>query len=188
VAHVGRERASSLPGMRHGHSRGAVDSVVVSHPALGAMPPSMTAGFPEAAARLVAATDVIGARALADALENAPAMRERYDDHGLRLLLRDTRIMVERLAKSVASGDPAWTRDWTDWVAPVYRRRGVPMDDVAALMQGIRAAAAALLSEEERVPMNDAVDAAVAVLRYHRRFSGDARKRNPILAALYKGA
>ena len=152
------------------------------------MPPDMTAGFPAAAARLVAATDVIGARALGDALESTPGMRERYDEHGLRQLLRDTRVMVERVAKSVASGDPIWTRDWTDWVAPVYRRRGVPMDDVAALMQGVRRAAAALLSEEERVPLNEAVDASIAVLRYHRRFSGDARTRNPILNAIYKGA
>ena len=29
---------------------------------------------------------------------------------------------------------------------------------------------------------------AIAVLRYHRRFSGDARVRNPIVDALYKGA
>jgi len=152
------------------------------------MPPDMTAGFPDAAARLVAATDAIGARALGDALGSVTGMRERYDDHGLRLLLRDTQVMVERVAKSVASGDPIWTRDWTDWVAPVYRRRGVPMDDVAALMQGVRRSAAALLSDDERVPMNAAVDEAIAVLRYHRRFSGDARVRNPIVDALYKGA
>lgn len=152
------------------------------------MPPDLTAGFPDAAARLVAATDTIGARALADALESTPGMRERCDDHDLRRLLRDTQVMVERVAKSVASGDPIWTREWTDWVAPVYRRRRVPMDDVAALLQGVRRAAAALLSEDERVPMNAAVDEAIAVLRYHRRFSGDARTRNPILDALYKGA
>jgi len=152
------------------------------------MPPDMTAGFPDAAARLVAATDSIGARALGDALGTTPGMRERYDEKGLRLLLRDTQVMVERVAKSVASDDPTWTREWTDWVAPVYRRRGVPMDDVAALMQGVRRAAAAFLSEDERVPLNVAVDAAIAVLRYHRRFSGDARVRNPIVAALYKGA
>jgi hypothetical protein len=115
-------------------------------------------------------------------------MRERYDDHGRRLLLRDTQVMVERVAKSVASGDPTWTREWTDWVAPVYRRRGVPMDDVAGLLQGVRRAAAPLLSEDERVPMNVAVDEAVAITRYHRRFSGDARQRNPIVNALYKGA
>ena len=152
------------------------------------MPPDMTAGFPDAAARLVAATDTIGARALGDALENTAGMRERYDEHGLRLLLRDTQVMVERVAMSVASGDPLWTREWTDWVAPVYRRRRVPMDDVAAVMQGVRRAAAALLSEDERVPMNAAMDEAIAVLRYHRRFSGDARRRNPIVDAIYKGA
>ena len=31
------------------------------------------------------------------------------------------------------------------------------------------------------------IDEAIAVFRWYRRLAGDARKRNPILAALYKG-
>ncbi len=152
------------------------------------MPPDMTAGFPDAAARLVAARDDLGARALEDALASSPAIRARYDELGLRNLLRDTQIMIERIAKAVASGDVIWTREWADWVAPVYRRRKVPMDDAIALMEGLRRASAAMLDEDERLPMNAAVDAAVKVFRYYRRFSGDARVRNPILDAIYKGA
>ncbi len=152
------------------------------------MPPDMTAGFPDAAERLLAARDRLGERALRDALAASPQMQARWDEIGLRNLLRDTEVMVERIAKSVASGDPIWTREWADWVAPVYRRRRVPMDDVIALMEGLRGACSAMLDEAEREPMNAAVDAAVKVLRYHRRFSGDARVRNPILDAIYKGA
>ena len=152
------------------------------------MPPDMTAGFPGAAARLLAARDELGARALEAALAASPAMRARYDELGLRNLLRDTQIMIERIAKAVASGDEIWTREWADWVAPVYRRRKVPMDDVISLMEGLRRASAAMLDEDERVPMNAAVDAAVKVFRYYRRFSGDARARNRILDAIYKGA
>jgi hypothetical protein len=36
--------------------------------------------------------------------------------------------------------------------------------------------------------MDAAIDAAVKVFRYYRRIAGDARTRNRILAALYKGA
>ena len=167
---------------------GAVDSILVSHPAIGAMPPDMTAGFPDAAARLLAARARLGEQALRDALAASPQMRARWDETGLRNLLRDTEVMVERIAKAVASGDPIWTREWADWVAPVYRRRRVPMDDAIALMEGLRGACAAMLDEAEREPMNAGVDAAVAVFRYYRRFSGDARVRNPILDAIYKGA
>ncbi len=152
------------------------------------MPPDMTAGFPVAAARLLADRDRIGARALEGALADTKGMRERYDDLGLRHLLRDTEIYVERLAKSISSGDAIWTREWADWVSPVYRRRGVPMDDLIALSEGLRGAAGAQLSPEERAPMDAAIDAAVRVFRFYRRISGDARTRNRILAALYKGA
>jgi hypothetical protein len=174
---------------RRGAAAGrTVDSLFVSHPALGAMPPDMTAGFPDAAARLVADRDRIGARALEGALTDVKGMRERYDELGLRHLLRDTEAYVERLAKSVASGDEAWTREWADWVSPVYRRRSVPMDDLIGLSEGLRGAAGSRLSPEERVPMDAAIDAAVKVFRYYRRIAGDARTRNRILAALYKGA
>ena len=152
------------------------------------MPPDMTAGFPDAAARLMADRDRVGARALEAALDATKGMRERYDERGLQLLLRDTRIYVERIAKAVSSGDAIWTREWADWVSPVYRRRGVPMADLVALSEGLRGAAGALLSAEERVPLDAAIDAAVKVFRYYGRISGDARKRNRIAAALYKGA
>jgi len=152
------------------------------------MPPDMTAGFPEAARRLRAAHRPLGERALRDALAASPQMRERWDELGLRNLLRDTEVMIDRIARAVAAADPVWTREWADWVAPVFRRRKVPMDDAIALMEGLRGACGAMLDEAEREAMDAAVDAAVKVFRYYRRFSGDARVRNPILDAIYKGA
>ena len=187
TAHVA-ERACVLPRPPGTGPDGTLDSTLVSHPALGAMPPDMTAGFPEAARRLRAAHRPLGERALRDALAASPQMRERWDELGLRNLLRDTEAMIDRIARAVAAGDPIWTREWADWVAPVYRRRKVPMDDAIALMEGLRGACGAMLDEAEREALDAAVDAAVKVFRYYRRFSGDARVRNPILDAIYKGA
>ena len=33
-----------------------------------------------------------------------------------------------------------------------------------------------------------ATDAAIAVFKWHRRLAGDARKRNPVIRFIYKGA
>ncbi len=148
----------------------------------------MTAGFPDAAARLMAARRRLGARALEIALERDPTLGARYDDLALRRLLRDTEAIVERIARSIASRDPHVTAAWADQVAPVYRRRLVPMDDLINLFESIRQSTLTVLSYEERGPADAAIDAAILVLRRYRRLAGDARKRNPILAALYKGA
>jgi hypothetical protein len=159
----------------------------VSHYALGLPGPDMQAGFPAAAERLRAGTGRLGPRALETALHRDPTMRERLGETGLRQLLRDTEIYIERVARAVASADPAQVREWADWVAPVYRRRKVPMDDLVTLSEGLRSALPAVLSPEEQVPAGAALDEAIATFRWYRRIAGDARKRNRILAALYKG-
>ena len=77
---------------------------------------------------------------------------------------------------------------FADLVAVRYRKRKVSMDDVIALCEGLRRAAAAVV-EARAVPAIDAaIDEAIAVFRWHRRLAGDARKRNPLLAFIYKGA
>ena len=159
----------------------------MSHYALGLPAPDMTAGFPAAADRIREAGERLGARALEVALQRDPTIRERLGETGLRALLRDTEVYVERIARAVASADPAQTREWADWVAPVYRRRRVPMDDLVTLSEGLRDALAAVLSPPEQVPADAALDAAIATFRWYRRMAGDARKRNPLLAAIYKG-
>jgi hypothetical protein len=62
------------------------------------------------------------------------------------------------------------------------------MDDLILLCEGLRLAVPAVLAPDERTIADVALDEAVRVFRWHRRLAGDARKRNRLLAALYKGA
>lgn len=160
----------------------------MSHPSLGLPPRDESAGFPEAAARLRAATSRLGARALEIAVERDPTLTERHDELGLRHLLRDTEILVDRIALSVATNDPSPLREFADQVVPLYRRRRLPMDDLVGLSEGLRSAMAPFLEGPEAESMNAAIDAGVAVMRWNRRIAGDARKRNRLLEAIYKGA
>jgi hypothetical protein len=148
----------------------------------------MTAGFPQEARRLAEARERVAARALEVALAADPTLRERYDEVGLRLLLRDAEGAVDQLAKSLASNDPSFVSQWADQVAPIYRRRRVPMDDLIGLAEGLRLATASVVAPGEREPIDTALDQAIAVFRKYRRLAGDARKRNRILQLLYKGA
>ena len=109
---------------------------VVSHPSLGREPRDLTAGFPDAADRLRTSRGRIAARSLDIALADREGMRERYDELGLRKLLRDAEVLVDRLALSVAANDPYYLREYAVWTDIVYRRRGVPMDDLVAIVRG----------------------------------------------------
>lgn len=160
----------------------------MSHPSLGLPPRDERAGFPEAADRLRAATARLGARALEIAVEGDPTLRERHDELGLRHLLRDTETFVDRIALAVATGDPAPMRAFADQVVPLYRRRRVPMDDLIHLSEGLRTAMAPFLDDAAAGRMNAAIDAGIAQMRWNRQIAGDARKRNRLLAAIYKGA
>jgi hypothetical protein len=114
-------------------------------------------------------------------------MREHFDDHALRQLLRDTEILVDLVADAVASDDPSAVRSFADQVAPVYRRRRVPMDDLVTLMEGLRRSSAAVLAPGELVIADRAIDAAIEEFRWYRRLAGDARRKNRLLQAIYKG-
>ncbi len=159
----------------------------MSHPSLGLPPRSLQAGFPDAAARLRVNRAVLAVRALEVAVDADPTMRDRYDELGLRNLLRDAEVHVDRLALCVAGNDPHWLKHFADATATVFRRRGVPMDDVVCLMAGLKAAARGVLSAEEMVPAELAIDEAATVYHWYRRLSGDARKKNRIVDAIYKG-
>jgi hypothetical protein len=160
----------------------------VPHPSLGVAPRNLTAGSPAAAARLRAARTDLGARALEVALEHDPSIASRHGELGLRKFLRDTEPLIDRLAIAVAANDPTAVSAWADWVAPLYRRRRVPMDDLVHLCEGLRDAVPAVLTPEELPVAMAALEDAIRVLRWNRRLAGDARKRNRILAAIYKGA
>ncbi len=148
----------------------------------------MAAGLPAAAQRLRAATDRLAPRTLEVAVAMDPTLATRHDDLDLQRLERDLETYIERIALSVASNDPSFASQWVEWLAPTYRRRKVPMDDLVTLSEAFRSTMLSVLGPDERHPADAALDAAIAVLRWHRRLAGDARPRNRILAAIYRGA
>jgi hypothetical protein len=160
----------------------------VSHPSLGLPPVDLTAGSPAASARLLDQHARLAARALEVALDRTPGLRERWDEEGLTRLLNDVDALNERVALSVAAGDPQLTHGFAESLAPVYRRRKVPMDDLIALCEGLRAAYPSVLTPVDLPAAGAALDAAIEAFRWHRRLAGDARKKNAFLQLLYKGA
>ena len=135
-----------------------------------------------------AATDALAARALESAVERDPTLMTRYDELGLRERLHDAALLVDRIALSVAAGDPAPAREYADWTAPAYRRKRVPLDDVINLLEGLRSALPSVVDDRADADADAAIDAAITVYRWNRRLAGDARKRNAFLQLLYKGA
>jgi hypothetical protein len=160
----------------------------VSHPSLGLPPLSLTAGSPDAAARIRASAPRLALRALTVAMQTDPTIRDRYDEAGQRHLLHDAGLLAERVALAVASGNPSPMREYAEWTSIVYRRKAFPMDDLIALCEGLRAAFPGVLAPGEQTAANAALDAAIEVYRWHRRLAGDARKRNRLLQLIYKGA
>ncbi len=167
---------------------GTVSFDTVSHPSLGLPPRSLVAGYPDAAVRLRENRARIATRALEVAVADDPTFSARYDERGLRNLLGDAEALSDRLALCVAGNDPFWLKEFANQAAPVFRRRKVAMDDVVRICEGLRSGARGVLAEDEMVPAELALDEAVGVFRWYRRLAGDARKRNRLLAAIYKGA
>ncbi|HET8786162.1 MAG TPA: hypothetical protein VFM38_11030 [Candidatus Limnocylindrales bacterium] len=160
----------------------------MSHPALGRPPRDLSAGSPDAARRIRREIDALAAKALEAAVDADPTLMERYDELGLRERLHDAALLADRIALSVAAGDPAPAREYAEWTVPVYRGKRVPLDDLINLLEGLRAAMPSVIDGEALDDANAAIDEAIAVYRWHRRLAGDARKRNPLLQFIYKGA
>jgi hypothetical protein len=160
----------------------------VSHPSLGRPPLDLTAGNPAAGAAMRSATNRVAARALEAAVGLDPTFRDRYDDLRLRELLADLQAFIGRLATAVAANDTRVMAGWAEQVAVRYRKRAVPMDDVITLCEGLRRAARAVVEPDALPSVDASLDAAIAIFVWHRRLAGDARKRHPLLAFIYKGA
>ena len=115
-------------------------------------------------------------------------MRERYDELGLRQLLRDAELLVERVALSVASGDhllhAVVRRHGRAALPPPVRPDGRPD---RAVRRHPRGAARASCRPTSWTSADEALDEAIEVYRWHRRLAGDARKKNAFLQFLYKG-
>jgi hypothetical protein len=174
--------------MLRARAPGAVSFGIVTHPSLGLPPRSLQAGYPDAAARLRAQRTRLAARALEVAAAEDATIAARYDEAGLRNLLRDAEVLVDRLALCVAGDDVHWLKEFADQSATVLRRRNVPMDDIVRICEGLRSGAHGVLAPDELPAADRALDAAVTVYRWYRRLAGDARKRNPLVTKLYKGA
>jgi len=160
----------------------------VSHPSLGRPPRDLTAGSPPAANHIRASIDGLAARALGSAIERDPTLKTRYDELGLRERLHDARLLADRVALSVAAGDPGPAKEYADWTAPVYRRKQVPLDDLISLCEGLRSALPSVVDGQALADAEAAIDEAIVQYRWHRRLAGDARKRNAFLQFIYKGA
>jgi hypothetical protein len=160
----------------------------VSHPSLGLPPRNLTVGHPADAAALRSARARVAGRSLEAATGLDPTFRDRYSELQLRELLADLEAFVNRLATSIAAADPEFMASFAEMVAVRYRKRGVSMDDVITMCEGLRRAAPSVVTPAAIPVVDAAIDAAVKVFRWHRRLAGDARKRHPLLAFIYKGA
>ena len=116
-----------------------------------------------------------------------PTLRTRYDEVGLRHLLRDGELLVERLAMCLENGETRWLTEYAEWIGPIYRRRGVPLSDLGALCAAVRDTVEPHLSRDEFAVAERALDAAQTILRNNGRLGGDRHKRNALLKWLYRG-
>lgn len=159
----------------------------MAHPSLGYPPPDVTAGLPEAAARLRAGRSRLSRIALQATLREDPGFDDRYDETSLRLFLRDYEQHVEQLAKALETGDDYFVVQYGEWLAPIYRRRRVPMRDFMVLLVGLRHAAATVLTPDENKVAAELFERWAERLRHHQRLPGD-HKGNPIIRFFWKGA
>ena len=160
----------------------------MSHPSLGLPPVDRHGGLPPAAARVDAARERLATRALEIAIDRDPTLRERNDEIRMRQLLRDTTVLLDRVVDAMAEGTPDPARVFAEALAPMYRRRKVPLDDAINLCQSIREAIGAALPVSEMAEVDAATEAMIGAFKWHRRLAGDGRKRNRLLQAIYKGA
>jgi hypothetical protein len=160
----------------------------VSHPSLGLPPIDRISSLPPAAARVASARDRLAARALEIAIDHDPTIRERYDELALRRLLRDASVLVDRVIDALADGNAERARVFAEAAPPQYRRRKVPMNDLISLCEGVRSAVGATLASADHGLVDAAIDAMIERFKWHGRIAGDARKKNRLLQAIYKGA
>jgi hypothetical protein len=160
----------------------------VSHPSLGLPPIDASAGDPASADALRVDRRRVAERAIAYATDTDPSFGARYTGVALDELRLDVDSMVNRLADAIAANHPEGLARWAEMVVPRFRKKAVSMDDLALLFEGLRRAAPAVVEPAAMASVEAALDAGIAVFTWHRRISGDARKRHPLLAFLYRGA
>jgi len=146
------------------------------------------AGHATAAATLRTDRERLAGRVLEAFVDDDPTARERYDELAMRRLLRDVGTMLDQLSGALATADSTAFLSWCEALVPVYRRRDVPMDDLARLTSLLSKAAASVLPLEAASAAATVLEAAGRGFTANRRLGGDAKKRNPVVAFIYKGA
>jgi hypothetical protein len=147
----------------------------------------VTAGLPEAAARLRANRERLARVALQATVRIAPGFNERYDEDMLRIFLRDYDQHIEQLARALETGEDSYAVNYGEWLMPTYRRRGVPANDFIAMLAGLREAAATVLTPDENQVARELFERWAARLRAHGRLPGD-HKGNSIIRFFWKAA
>lgn len=157
------------------------------HPALGLPPADSTAGGAAIAQRLRLERGRLPALALQSATRIDPSLRQRYDELALRRFLRDYEGHLEQLARALEGGEERHVIMYGEWLVPLYRRRGVRMNDVVSLMRGLEDAAISVVPGVDAGPIRDLMAAWVDRLRHHRRLPGD-HAGNATARFIWKGA
>ncbi len=150
-----------------------------------AIPPLVP--MPHAAVRLRIDHDRLAAAALRAAISRDPSLGMRYDALHLATFLRDCERHVLQLASALEEGRAAPVAEYVRTIIPVFRRRRVPLEDLATMLLGTLDAARSDLPPAEGAAADLVIEAGLARLERPRHLAGD-RQRNPILQFLWKGA
>jgi len=157
------------------------------HPLLGLPPSDVHAGLPDAAARLRSQKTRLGQIALEATLRLDPTFSTKYDELLLRKILRDYDRHIEQLARALETGEDRFVVIYGESIVPTYRRRGIRMNDVITIINGLREAAQTALDANETEIMRAYIAAWIARLRRHARLPGD-HKGNSLVRLIWKGA
>jgi hypothetical protein len=157
------------------------------HPLLGLPPADATAGSPRAAARLRAQRGRVAEIALQATLRIDPTFSERHDELALRRILRDEDRHIEQLARALETGEARFVTEYGEHIIPVYRRRGIRMNDYATILAGLREAALSVLPGPDAPVATAYLDRWIERVRHHRRLPGD-HKGNALVRFIWKGA
>lgn len=157
------------------------------NPLLGLPPSDTTAGSPRAAARLRAERTRITTIAFEALLRIDPTFRERYDDLALRRILRDLDRHLEQLARALETGEERFVTEYGEHTVPIYRRRGIRMNDLTTILAGLREATLSVLPAADAPTATALIDRWIGRLRHHARLPGD-HKGNAVVRFIWKGA
>jgi hypothetical protein len=157
------------------------------NPLLGLPPSDDTAGSPMAATRLRVNRARIATLALEATLRIDPTFGARHDELALRRLLRDEDRHIEQLARALETGEERYVTEYGEHIIPIYRRRGIRMNDYATVLSGLREAALSVLPADDVDGATRLVDRWIDRVRHHRRLPGD-HKGNPLVRFIWKGA